>query len=750
MKKRFLSGLLLFLMCILLEQPVAAAQNGYDHNMNPMFDNLNNMTTQELVAEMKYAIKMRNSGKYYPQDRLAQIEKQMAVNQQKEITRYEAQLKNEAEVAKKIEDLKEAAIEKAKEQGEKYYDEHKEEIQQKVEDQARKMLGLTETDWIVNKEKYTEMYEKGAEAYEEHASSYVEAAQKALDTYNAYQKAKADNPEAPETAQNLVGFLNATKEVLTFAGDKMQDTPLRPIGEILNAYGEAAALGDTAAKAAWECIHKGDINPNFKTQYDEGFNKIGLSDLGPVMKTDLMKFDSNLKVLNLGDGRFAAFDENFKLIPGSNGKNTLTESEFNKLQQMYVAYENGKKEDWPKLTIDQLMQLARGENINVKTKDNWVRSDEFKSFTPESIMDLGHKNMNDVLRDELNRSADRIINGDQGILDKLTDPFTRLGRMREINEAYSKFLDTLDSTFDKSDIHLKESFLEYLKKLKEGNKDITMKDVIQKLKDEADKKKNKDTDKVKPIEKKNPLTDKIKKLDPKIKDANSSGIKTDKNAKNKPTDHWTTNNPDAFNGKTDSGFTQIGTTNRPIPDPYKLSIPVLKPNIYLYSPYCQTIDVTFTNPGKLMTTIPDYSSGWTVAAEPSGLLDGQYEYLFYEADVEEIYFQTSASWKLPAMNRESTFIRILDEYGFNEKEKDDFVEFWNKRLNPNIQYLMYPQETSIIDKAMPVDVTPAPDNMYRIWFYFIPSNLDPVVEPSEISPIQRDGFTFVEWGGMYK
>jgi hypothetical protein len=36
-----------------------------------MFDNLNNMTTQEMFAEMKYAIKMRNDGMYYPQGRLA-------------------------------------------------------------------------------------------------------------------------------------------------------------------------------------------------------------------------------------------------------------------------------------------------------------------------------------------------------------------------------------------------------------------------------------------------------------------------------------------------------------------------------------------------------------------------------------------------------------------------------------------------------------------------------------------------------
>lgn len=756
MKKNLLLGFIILVLGFAFKQPVYAG-GGFEHNMNPMFDNIGSMTTQELVAEMKYAIKMRNEGKYYPQDRITQIEKQMAVNQQKEIERYQEQLKNEAEVAKKIEELKEAAIEKAKEKGEEYYEEHQEEIQQQVEDQARRMLGMSETDWIVNKEKYTEMYEKGAEAYEEHAAGYVEAAQKALDAYNAYQQAKADHPEAPETAQNLVGFLNATKEVLTFAGEKMKDTPLRPIGEILNAYGEAASLGDKAATAAWECIHKGDINPNFKTQYDQGFNQIGLTDLGPVIKTDLMKFDGEMRILNLGDGRYAAFDENFKLVP-IGGRNTMTEAEFEKLQQMYVAYENGKKEDWPKLTLEQLTQLANGESIKVKTQDNWLRSDKFQDFTPENIMDLGHRNMNNVLNDELTRSIDRIVNGDQGVLDRLVDPITRYGRMKEIRDAYSKYLDTLDGTLDKSDIHLRESFLEYIKKLKEENPNLTMKDIIKKLQDEADKKKTKDAedkgkDKTDPDKtKKNPLADKIKKLDPKVKDANSSGVKKDKDIKTTTPggNHWTTKNPDGFNGRQDAGFSQIGTTYRPIPDPYKLSIPVLKPNIYLYPSYTMKVDVKFSTPEKLTASIPDYSSGWSVYADPDGLLDGKYGYLFYEADIEEVYFQTSACWKLPVKDRTEAFERILDLYGFNSTEKHDFIEFWNKRLDPGRQYLVYPQETGIIDRAMPVTISPQPENIYRIWFYFIPSEKEPVTLPERIEKIVRDGFTVVEWGGMYK
>jgi hypothetical protein len=774
MRKKYLACAFVFLLVLLAApQPSNAAgpTSGMEHNMKPLFDNLSNMTSQELVAELKYAVKMRNEGKYYPQDRIATIESQMAKNQQAEMKRYQDQLTKEAEVAKKIEDFKEKAIEKAKEKGEEYLDEHKEEIRKEVENQARKALGMSETDWIVNKEHINDMYEKGAEAYEEHAKSYVEVAQKAYDAYNAYQKAKTDHPEAPETAQNLVGFLNATSEVLGFAGDNMKDTTLRPIGEILTGYSEAAKLGDAAAKAAWDCIHKDGINPNFKNQYTDGLNQLPGNDGTQIDKTDLMRFNNDLRILSLSNGKYAAFDENFKLIPGQTG-NELTAEEYTRLQQMYTAYETGKQNGWPVLTREQLVKLVRGEEIDVKTKDNWVRSDEFKKFNSESIMNLGHAKMNDMLEDELRRSVDRIVNGDQGVFDKLLDPFTRNGRTREINEAWSNYLNTQDSTVDKSDIHLREGFLEKVKQMMDAKPKPTMKDIIDKLKDEADKKKNgttdkdkdkdklsdKDKGKVSDKDKKNPLVDKLQKIKPGIKDADASGLKN-KNAAaaNGKDKHWSTRNPGEFNGSKDSGFANVGSTYKPIPDPYELGIPVLKPNIYLYPESAQNITVRFNQPERITTSIPEYLTGWSVSAEPDGKLDKQYGYLFYEANVREIFLQKSTGWQIPVIGRNKALTDILDLYGFNMIEKMDFIDFWIKKLDPSREYLAYPQETALVDCAMPVSVSPQPKNVYRIWFYFISVNnkssaeiKNYPAEPSAVEKIKRDGYTLVEWGGMVR
>jgi len=728
-----------------------------------IFDDVKQMTTEEIVAEMKYAVKMGQAGKYYPQDRLLQLEKQMATNQTKEIERFKEQLKKDAEVAQKIEELKQKAIDKAKEKGEEYFEENKDKIQAEVEDQTRRMLGLSETDWIVKKEEFNDMYEKGSEAYEEHAAKYVEVAQKAYDAYNAYNKAKEDHPEAPESAQKLVGFLNATGEALNFAGDKMDGTPLRPIGEILKLYGAATGLGDAAAKNAWEFVHRDGINPNVQSQYSEGLKKAGLGDLdfGGIEKSDIMMFDKNMRVLKLANGEYAVFNDKFELVPGGSG-NTLTADEYKKLEEMYVAFANGKKDGWPDLNAEQLAKLARGEKVKVTVDDNmWPFSDEVKELDLNSIMAMGERHADKVISDDIITSLDRIINGDQGIIDKLADPFTRRGRQKEILDLFSEFNKNSDSF--NSMIHDREAFLEWIKAIKDANKDLSPEELKKKIKEMLDKRaaedKAKDADKDAAKDKdkdatktKNPLLDKLKKIDPKVKNADAAGVnKGDKPASGG--NHWTQQAPDNFNGKNDGGFSNTGGTTRPMPgggSPQSIGIPVLKPNIYLYPESPQEVVVTFRYPQLLTTVIPDYVNYWKVMAEPSGLIDQSYDFLFYEAYVQKVFFQTSVGWRLPTQNREEIFEKILNLYRFNPQEKQDFIEFWEEKLDAETTYLVYPQETATINQVMPMDVEPRPTKAYRIWFYFIPDEGQDLLEPIQVDAIVRDGFTVVEWGGMYQ
>lgn len=175
-----------------------------------------------------------------------------------------------------------------------------------------------------------------------------------------------------------------------------------------------------------------------------------------------------------------------------------------------------------------------------------------------------------------------------------------------------------------------------------------------------------------------------------------------------------------------------------------------KPNIYLYPETETEITVTFEKPEYLTSSIPDYRGAWTVTASPDGKLTdtvgNSYGYLFYEALVKKKAFQTEEGFLIPADNRDETFRRILTAYGFNEQETADFIEYWSDYLKGVTDYLMYPMLTDGVDAAMPVSFSVNPDSITRIWFGFAHYDGSEIKKP-EITPIERKGFTVVEWGG---
>lgn len=175
-----------------------------------------------------------------------------------------------------------------------------------------------------------------------------------------------------------------------------------------------------------------------------------------------------------------------------------------------------------------------------------------------------------------------------------------------------------------------------------------------------------------------------------------------------------------------------------------------KPNIYLYPETETEITVTFEKPEYLTASIPDYTGAWTVTAAPDGTLtdaDGNsYGYLFYEALVKKKAFQTEEGFLVPADKRDETFRRILTAYGFNEQETADFIEYWSDYLKDGADYLMYPMLTDGVDAAMPISFSVKPDSIYRIWFGFAFYDGGEIKTPA-VTPIVRDGFTVIEWGG---
>jgi hypothetical protein len=721
--------IMVFLMLFSALPNVTLGSAGYQES--PLFYDLQHMSAQELAAEMRFIIKAKQEGQYYPPERINAVEQALTKKQMEEMKNYQQRLTQEAEEAKKIEQLKEAALERAKEELGSQYEANEEQIQARAEEIVKETIGADNWDDAKN------LYDRGSEYYEEKLSSYAEKVQKAYDYYNKYYEAKASNPEAPEAAQNLLGALAVTGDALKEIGEALGEspTPLKIVGQIMEAYGEACGLGSAAARNAWNYAHGGEnsVHVTGGSIYQQDMENNNILDME---RTPLQQHDKNLRIFNTGDNKYVAFDENGRLIPGPSG-NLMTWEEYNKIQEAFTAWQSMKDPDWPNLTTAELLRLAAGEKINITLKDRtWPLADVSKEFSLEDILNKGSDVVKQNEFDTLIGEIDALTKDTRGFF----DGWTQSGRSRDIRSAYYNYLEYIRATdpewFKKSDVEQLGNFKEMIEKmLAEGKSWDDIKKHIQELKDQAASQKDKSTD-----SQNDAATNMLR---------NSLGLSSGQNG-NPQTTNWIIRNGSEFSGQKDSGFTRIGNTNRPLPDPFALGIPVLKPNIYLYPTTLSLLKVSFPQAQNLTAAIPAYpaDSGWQVQAAPNGRINGLYDFLFYEADIKRGFFQKNVAWSVRSARRGADLEKILDLYGFNDQEKADFIAFWTVKLDRNKDYLAYPQETFIINQAMPLNIEPQPQAMHRIWFYFAEKNGQEIPEPGSTEKIRRSGFTVVEWGGM--
>ncbi len=179
---------------------------------------------------------------------------------------------------------------------------------------------------------------------------------------------------------------------------------------------------------------------------------------------------------------------------------------------------------------------------------------------------------------------------------------------------------------------------------------------------------------------------------------------------------------------------------------------MLKPNIYLYPQETTELDiqVVFPHGGQITTAIPDYNDGWHITVEPSGIIDGQFEYLFYES-LQPDYGQYAAGWVVMQEELEDFFRNNMAQTGFNEKEIDDFIEYWVPRLTEYPCYAIYPQYNDKLNNMVKLEFSTQPANLIRLIYSVRGLQDDNIsIQPPAIPPFVREGFTVVEWGVILK
>jgi hypothetical protein len=179
---------------------------------------------------------------------------------------------------------------------------------------------------------------------------------------------------------------------------------------------------------------------------------------------------------------------------------------------------------------------------------------------------------------------------------------------------------------------------------------------------------------------------------------------------------------------------------------------VYKPNIYIY-PEEQiqlTVKIEFPMGGKIVTSIPEYGTGWNVLVDTNGLIDKTYSYLFYESTQPDIW-QKQYGWITKNADLESFFRINMADYGFNGNEIEDFIDYWIPRLNDYTFYLIYPQTEKLINDVINLDFSQQPDNLLRL-FYVIKGQdqlQDKLIKPT-IESFKREGYFVTEWGVILK
>ncbi len=189
---------------------------------------------------------------------------------------------------------------------------------------------------------------------------------------------------------------------------------------------------------------------------------------------------------------------------------------------------------------------------------------------------------------------------------------------------------------------------------------------------------------------------------------------------------------------------------------YNIEGPILceKPNIYLYPEAETALTVWLDIQGHITISIPEYQNGWKVTVTPDGQItddDGQqYRYLFYSAAVD-YEFTLREGWVVRRNGFAGQMARILEGIGLNQQEKDDFIDYWDARLEWKTEaYAVYWLSPEEVNQVIGLNLSEKPDALLRAFFCFAPADTDTELPEPSLPAFERQGFTVVEWGGIVK
>ena len=175
-----------------------------------------------------------------------------------------------------------------------------------------------------------------------------------------------------------------------------------------------------------------------------------------------------------------------------------------------------------------------------------------------------------------------------------------------------------------------------------------------------------------------------------------------------------------------------------------------KPVIYLYPERETDVNVKVNFGGAFTFTYPAYENEWNVTAKPNGdlLQNGvTYPYLFWEGNLQSYVPRLDEGF---LVSREDTVAFLEDKLriqGLNDKERADFITYWAPQLMKN-EFNIIKFDSEAYTSAVSLNIDPQPDCVIRIFMVYQAANGKESIQEQELKPVERKGFTAVEWGGI--
>lgn len=174
-----------------------------------------------------------------------------------------------------------------------------------------------------------------------------------------------------------------------------------------------------------------------------------------------------------------------------------------------------------------------------------------------------------------------------------------------------------------------------------------------------------------------------------------------------------------------------------------------KPIIYIYPIKETNVTVSYPQYKRFDVSYPEYKGLWNVIAKPDGTLvdaNSRQYYALYWEHTDKLNINFNEGFVVEGKNTAIFLEEKLEILGLNEKERNEFIIYWLPRMQNNKYNLISFQGDNYFNQ-FEMSVNPKPDTLIRVFMAYKPLEEKADIKEQQLEPIQRSGYTVVEWGG---